>query len=423
VGALLALLALALNPLVVRYALYVGSDMPFAALSVLALALLLAAMWRGGPWWLVLLAGCAAGGAFLVRHLGLTLLVGGLLVVWLLPAARPWWRRLLRREGLLFAAGFVLLAAPQLVVNMLDTGQPLYNQQAKNVWLAVYTGVDWGRWGEVPDSISLAEVIRRDPARFVANWWGNLVRFLGSGAETGIGGGEAYQLRLLPWPANWLALGGLLGWLVVGWRQWRTPAEEATPLARARLALVGVVLLYALGVSLAFLLPRFFLPLTAIYAAAAAWSVGLLLRAVAPAAEAPRLLRRALLVGMLLALLLAGGFHSGTRDVLARQPAAEVAAIRLTLAQLAPGERVLTRLPADVPVAKYSALAHRALPWQEVATAGTDAAATLEAAREQGAAYLLWDEASGPPPLPNPTDARIGAAGSYVLYRLAAAPG
>jgi 4-amino-4-deoxy-L-arabinose transferase-like glycosyltransferase len=419
VGALLALLALALNPLVVRYALYVGSDMPFAALSVLALALLLAGVWRGA-WWLLLLAGCAAGGAFLVRHLGLTLLAGVLLLVWLLPAARPWWRRLLRREGLLFVAGFVLLAAPQLVINTLDTGQPLYNQQAKNVWLAVYTGVDWGRWGEVPDSISLAEVIRRDPARFVANWWGNLVRFLGSGAETGIGGGEAYQLRLLPWPANWLALGGLLGWLVVGWRTWRAPTEDAAPLARARLGLVGFVLLYALGVSLAFLLPRFFLPLTAIYAAAAAWSIGVLLRAAAPAAEAPRMLRRALLVGMLLVLLLAGGFRSGTREVLTRQPADEVAAIRLTLAQIEPGERVLTRLPAEVPIAKYSALAHRALPWQEVARADTDAAAVLAQAREQGAAYLLWDEASGPPPLPDAADARVGEAGSYALYRLTA---
>jgi hypothetical protein len=417
VGALLALLLLAFNPLVVRYALYVGSDMPFAALSVLALALLLAGTLRGGPWWLLLLAGCAAGGAFLVRHLGLTLLVGGLLLCVLLPAPRPWWRRLLRREGLLFAAGFVLLAAPQLVVNTLDTGQPFYNLQAKNVWLAVYTGVDWGRWGEVPDSISLAEVIRRDPARFVANWWGNLVRFLGSGAETGISGGEAYQLRLLPWPANWLALGGLLGWLVLAARQWDT----AERLARARLALVGFILLYVLGVSLAFLLPRFFLPLTAIYAAAAAWSLGLLLRAVAPKAEAPHMLRGALLVGMLLALLLAGGFASGTREVLARQPADEVAAIRLTLEHLQPGERVLTRLPADVPVAKYSALAHRALPWQEIADADTDAAAVLAQAREQGAAYLLWD-AAGRPPLPNPSDARVGRAGSYTLYRLAPLP-
>jgi 4-amino-4-deoxy-L-arabinose transferase-like glycosyltransferase len=421
VGALLALLALALNPLVVRYALYVGSDMPFAALGVLALALLLAGVQRGGSWWL-LLAGCAAGGAFLVRHLGLTLLAGGLLVVWLLPASRPWWRRLLRREGLLFVAGFVLLATPQLVVNMLDTGQPLYNQQAKNVWLAVYTGVDWGRWGEVPDSISLAEVIRRDPARFLANWWGNVISFLGSGAETGIGGGEAYQLRLLPWPANWLALGGLLGWLVVGWRSWRVPAHNVASLARARVALVGCVLLYVLGVSLAFLLPRFFLPLTAIYAAAAAWSIGLLLHAAAPTAEAPRLLRRALLVGMLLALLLVGGFHSGTRAVLTQQPADEVAAIRLTLAQLAPGEHVLTRLPAEVPVAKYSALAHRTLPWQEIASPGTDTADVLAQARERGAAYLLWDEAAGAPPLPNPADLRVGQTGSYTLYRLTALP-
>jgi hypothetical protein len=226
----------------------------------------------------------------------------------------------------------------------------------------------------------------------------------------------------LPWPANWLALGGLLGWLVVGWRSWRVPADDGASLARARVALVGFVLLYVLGVSLAFLLPRFFLPLTAIYAAAAAWSIGLLLHAAAPTAEAPRLLRRTLLVGMLLALLLAGGFHSGTRAVLTQQPADEVAAIRLTLAQLAPGEHVLTRLPAEVPVAKYSALAHRALPWQEIASPGTDTADVLAQARERGAAYLLWDEAAGAPPLPNPADLRVGQTGSYTLYRLTALP-
>jgi hypothetical protein len=435
-GALVALVVLALSPLVVRYALYVGSDMPFAALSVLALALLLAGVLRarqgegGGlpAWGLLLLAGLTGGLAFLVRHMGLALLVWGVLVLLLAQwqaGGSGRWTLADGRRALLFGGGFVLAALPQVVVNMAETGQPLYNLQAKNVWLAVYTGVDWGRWGEVPDTIRLGEVVARDPARFLGNWWGNLIGFVGSGAEDMHEFGRAVQLRLLAWPANWLAVAGLAGWLLLAaWRRrgsLRPPADAPWLAVWLRPGMLVFAALYVLGVSMAFVLPRFFLPLVPLYAAAAAWSLGALtLRgALLPAGTALTAagMRRQVAVLLVLLALLAGGFHTGVAAVLAQQPADEVAAIQLTLEALQPGEQVLTRLPADVPIAKYSALAHRALPWAELAH-GQDERDVLAQARAAGATYLLWDSTYGTPALPAPRDMHVGQAGMYELYRL-----
>jgi 4-amino-4-deoxy-L-arabinose transferase-like glycosyltransferase len=402
-GALLALLALAYSPLVVQHALYVGSDMPLAACVALALALLLAGMGAASPprrAALLVLAGMAGGCAFLMRHPGLTLLPWGVLCcLLLLPRAHGW------RAALCFAGGLLLVAAPQLTINTLETGQPLYNQQAKNVWLAVYGNIDWRRWGEVSNSVSLLDLLLRDPARFLGNWWSNLLAFIGTGAENTGEFGRALHLRLLSWPANWLAVLGLAGWLALALRGHRNGAQ---------VALLAYIALYAPAIAMAFVLPRFFLPLAPIYAAAAGWLVVWALRHLRPMPELARV--RGLLLALLLLLaLVSSGFASGTRLVLEHQPADEVAAVRLTLAHLQPGERVLTRVPAEVPLAKYSALAHRALPWPTT----RNTAAVLADARANGAAYLLWDERRGSPPLRDPAAAHVGSAGMYGLYRLA----
>ncbi|NJP06808.1 MAG: phospholipid carrier-dependent glycosyltransferase [Chloroflexaceae bacterium] len=225
-AALLALLMLASSPFVVQYALYIGSDMPFAAASTLSVALLLRAGRASsgrlsGIGWLVL-AGVAAGCAFLVRHPGLLLLPWGILHVLCVRSsadtAHPWRPRIL--TAALFAAGFVLAASPQLLVNVLQTGQPLFQYQAKNIWLGVYGGVDWGRWHDVPDNIGLLDVVLPDPVRFVQHWGQNMIGYIGSGAEDLSESGQALQLRLLHWPANWLAV---LGW----WAGWQCCATVA----------------------------------------------------------------------------------------------------------------------------------------------------------------------------------------------------
>jgi hypothetical protein len=94
--ALLGLAILALSPLVAEYGLYLGSDMPFAALCTLALALLLPTTDDRRPTnetgllvrlsnfrpSAIVFAGLVAGAAFLVRHPGLLLLPFGWLAIW-----------------------------------------------------------------------------------------------------------------------------------------------------------------------------------------------------------------------------------------------------------------------------------------------------------------------------------------------------
>ncbi len=421
--ALAALAALALSGMVAQYGLYVGSDMPFAACVGLCVAALVAAgagraAGQGRRTLLLVgLAGLCGGLAFLMRHLGLVLLPWGVLA---LLVGRSGWR-----AAAVYGAAFLLAMAPQVAVNLAQVGEPLYNQQAKNIWLAVYGGTDWGRWEEAPNDVGLAEVVLQDPARFLANWWRNVVGYLGSGAEDTSEFGRALQLRLLGFPANWLAVGALLAWLVALVR--RAPAGERAQMTDGRRAPVRVwlserlaaaqgapatllllVAIYVAAVSTAFTLQRFFLPLAPIYAVAAGWALWRL-------AGGGRGLLGASLA---LVVVLWGGYGAGARYVLANQPADELALVAMVEAT-APEARIAARVAGRLPVAKYSAIAHRVVDWP----VGADlqraiTADDLDDAREAGASYLLWDEATGPPPLSDPDAARVALAGRYALYRL-----
>lgn len=431
--ALLALAALALSGLVAQYGLYVGSDMPFAACVVCSVAATVSLTTDGRrpttSLCLAFFGGILGGLAFLMRHLGLVLLPWGVVVLLLSR-----WRRAGRwsvvggRCSLAFALGFLLAAAPQIIINTAQAGSPLYNQQAKNIWLAVYGGTDWGRWDEAPNSVTLAQVILRDPGRFLANWWHNLVGYIGSGAEDTSEFGRADQLRLIGWPANWLAVGGLAWWLVAALR--RPTTDDRRPMGAAgadssvvgRWSLVALTGVYVAAVSTAFTLQRFFLPLAAIYAVAAGWAVW---RALAPLSPGGRGARgegtgRALLgVGLALVVVLWGGWAGGARYALSLQPADEVAAVQMVRANLPAGATLGARVSARLPLAKYSAIAHRVADWP----AGADSSRPISAAdladlRAAGAGYLLWDEAAGPPPLADPAGARLASSGRYGLYRL-----
>lgn len=435
--ALVALLALALSGLVAQYGLYLGSDTPFAACAALCVAGViwvarLGAGERGAGGerraiWLAALAGLCGGLAYLMRHPGLLLLPWGLLALWF----GGWWARR-RDEGLgdkssntgearpaadlaervpstpssliAFGLAFLLAAAPQIVVNTVQAGQPLYNQQAKNIWLAVYADTDWGRWEEAPNSVSLAEVVLRDPGRFLANWWANLAAYTGSGAEDQSEFGRAIQLRLLGWPANWIAVAGLLGWV---WSLLRPGgARRAAGVWAALLALIG---LYVAAVSTAFVLPRFFLPLAPIYAAAAGWALW-------RATGGGRILAA---TAIALVVVLWGGFVAGAGYVLANQPADELAAVRMVEAAAPGDEPIAARVAGRLPLAKYSAIAHRVIDWPEGSdTARPVTSEDIAGLRSAGARYLLWDEAAGPPPLDDPEAARVGSSPRYGLYDL-----
>ena len=400
--ALAALVVLGLNPFVVQYALYVGSDMPFAALCTLALALLASHRIRGSLW-LAALAGGVAGCAFLVRHPGILLLPFGVFAfLWMRHEAREARGKPSTFHALVFAFAFSIAAAPQVVVNLRDTGQPLYNQQAKNVWLAVYGDSDWGRWNEVSNDVSLTDVILEDPGRFAGAWWTHLRAFIGSGAETADNVGRASQLRLLAFPANWLAVIGLAGWLAILVYQGRKAlfrshgAEEIQPSPPPfAVPLLIWVTLYTLALAVGLPLQRFFLPLAPVYALAAAWTLLITIRALA---RQRTLTPVRLQIGVILILLLVSqsGFALGVRDVIDRQPADEVAAVRLVQQTLPPEESLRVVLAPGDPVGKYSAIAHRVAP-------------TGRATR-----YLLHSAEAGA----IPDGAVIAIAGKYALVQV-----
>lgn len=186
---------------------------------------------------------------------------------------------------------------------------------------------------------------------------------------------------------------------------------RASPRRAALPALLLVWIgLYVLAISVGFALPRFFLPLAPVYAIAAAWVVawGFAPRGAAGASQPASKNGARLAVGLLLIVLLWGGFATGVGTVLSGQPSDEVAAVQLVQETLRPGERLIVRVPARVALGKYSAIAHLELP-----VPPTDDPAAL---RATGADYLLWSSEAGAAPA---VGATIGSAGVYTLYRVA----
>lgn len=311
-GIVLAVLTMALSPFVVQYSLYVGTDMPFGAVWALGLAAVLVP--RTHTRWSLLVAGLVCGLAFLLRHPGLVLLPFGLIGLLFLhhvtATAADWRQRIVRQlpwnAVAWFTLGWLLATLPQLIINVVDTGRPLYSQQAKNVWLAVYGNTDYsGRWQDAADDVRLMDIVLADPGRFFANWGRNLKGFVGAGAEDTGEFGQALGVRLLHVPANWLAMIGLGLW---AWRGER----------RARLLGVGAAL-YVVGVSVGFVLPRFFLPLTPILAVAASASVVAFADQMARKSTRLAPIQWLLLLGVLLCVAMARGPQIGARYVLDHQ--------------------------------------------------------------------------------------------------------
>ncbi len=427
-SALVAVATLGLSPFVAQYALYLGSDMPFAALCVLSLAFLdrivddqyKQIQPMKNHYWACAAAGIMAGLAFLVRHPGIVLVLVGwvMLFIQLWPmmkgraisrpyTAEPHLYTIIGRRIAIFTICFAIAIVPQLVVNLRDTGQLFYNQQSKNIWLAVFGDGDWGRWSEAANTITLTEVFLQDPPRFWVNVSGNLRAFIGTGAEDTSEFGRAIQLRLLGFPANWLAVAGLCGWL------WLLVQRRRAALAHIPITLLIWSMLYIPAIAIGFALPRFFLPIAPLYALAAAWA----LAQVAGRSGGARLHMG---LAIILIWLLWGSAGGGAAYVLRDadpgdpapgQPAATLAMARLALGTLAPGERLLVRVPLDdeagLALAKYSAISHRA-----IAPPTTDDPPAL---RASGATLLIWSERLGAPPSIGPA---IGQSGPYTLYRI-----
>ena len=352
---LLALLFVALNRWTAELSLSLGTDMPFAALWTAGLAAAIAARRSYAA---AFLAGLLGGLTFLMRHPGILLLpIGCLALLWEGRPGGGAGSESVRRRGLLVATlvlGFLAASLPQLAVNVAQTGRPLYSEQAKNIWLAVYGNTDWGRWGEAGNDISLLEVIAHDPWRFVSNWWSNMRGFLGTGSEDTSELGRALGARLLSFPANLLGLAGCVLWLARGGR-------------RERLLLLAS-LLYLAGIGVGFVLPRFVLPLVPLLALAAAAAAHVLWTfATRRAPHTPAVPRLAVWGGAAMLLLLLGTPRAGTRAVLNNQDQEAVAAVQLVAQTVAGTDRLQARLSPEESLHKYSAIAHLVVPEREAA--------------------------------------------------------
>jgi hypothetical protein len=385
-AAWLVVLFVASSGLLIQYALYIGTDMLFAACALFCLAVLSSVSIASSPRhsaWLISLAGALAAGAFLIRHPGIVLLaIGALWLWWASRRAKPW------RNVLIFVLAFVVFSSPQLLINMRDTGQPLFSQQAKNIWLCVYADCDWGRWDEVPNSIPLRDVLLQDPPRFVQVWLSNLRSFVGTGAEDTSEFGRAIQLRLLNFPANWLGIAGLLGslyWLLRGhFRE----QQGAIPLL-----LLAWLVLYTLPVSVGLLLPRFFLVLTPVYALAAVWLFQHLFAQQEKSQFGRFKVFLPLLASVLVVAILLAGSSQGAAYVLKQQDPDEVAAIGLVQSTLGPDDRLEMQISARRTLGQYSAIAHLVVP--------------------ENGSYLLAQGAEAPA-----AATWIGTAGPFTLYQL-----
>ncbi len=372
-----------------EHALLVGSDMTFTAATTATLAALLWAMSAPAARLRWLVVGVAAGSAYITRHTGLVLWIPIAVALWMsAPTGRDRMRILT-----LFGIGWFCLAAPQLYVNLRDSGQLFYQLQAKNSWLAVYGNMDWGRWADVPDNIPLMDVVLNDPARFVRSWWNTVVGVFGTGA-TASQYDKGLWLRLLTVPFHWLSA---LGMVWIGLR------IVTKTIDAKRLVLIAWAAGFVAVSAIAFILPRMMLPLTIVAAITAVDGLRAVIRRI------PQI-HGIVVAGVLVAGVVVGVTQTAMQ-VRVGQPQDEHAA--LAAMQRVEPVRLGVLVPAESPAGKYSVLSDRVVirTTQYPVDAGMICAAKPD--------WLLWSNELVPP------DVRLvpySRHGRYWIFRMADSP-
>ncbi len=372
-----------------EHALLIGSDMTFTATTTTTLAALLWAMSAPAARHRWLVVGVAAGSAYITRHTGLVLWIPIAVALWM---TKPNGRDRLRILSLI-GLGWFCLAAPQLYVNLRDSGQLFYQLQAKNSWLAVYGNMDWGRWADVPDDIPLIDVVLNDPVRFVRSWWNTVVGVFGTGA-TPYQYDKSLWLRMLTVPFHWMSA---LGMVWIGLR------IVTNTIDAKRVVLVSWAAGFVAVSAIAFILPRMMLPLAIVAAITAADGMRAVVRRI------PKI-HGIVVAGAFVAGMVVGVTQTALQ-VRVGQPQDEHAA-RAVLQRVEP-VRLGVLVPAESPAGKYSVLSDRVV----IRTTQYPVDAQMICAAKPD--WLLWSNELVPP------DVRLvpySRHGRYWIFRMADSP-
>ena len=176
--ALAGVALLILHPFYRFQALQEGNDMLAAGLQLLALAVVFSGDSdnRRHVFVTSAAAGIFLGGAYLIRYTALMLLPVIIACLWMKHRRE---KRTLAVSLTLLIGLFGLISLPQLAASTAVTGSPFYNEQARNVWFGIYGDFNWtDNWQNIPPNVTLAQIVRDDPAAFFTHWAQEIGRFL-----------------------------------------------------------------------------------------------------------------------------------------------------------------------------------------------------------------------------------------------------
>lgn len=145
----------------------------FAAILVTAIMVLEWALSRG-RWWTFLMAGAVLGTGFLDRYICLLLLPVFLLGI--LVKAEGWRRRL--TFSAVYLGAFIILASPQMVINLWREGTPFYAGNVRTIWFALQGTTDWSILFEHEGQESIVNLLSENPTGIVILWLKNLCALL-----------------------------------------------------------------------------------------------------------------------------------------------------------------------------------------------------------------------------------------------------
>jgi len=142
--------------------------------------------------WAFSIAGAILGLSFLDRYIAL--LIFPIFLLAILVKAKEWGRKL--TFVIIFLAGFVLLASPQIAINVWREGNPFYAGNARTIWFALQGSSDWSLLFQHQGEESIISLFFSAPLQMLLEWLKNAVALV--------------QIPLLPIPVFVFGWAGLI---------------------------------------------------------------------------------------------------------------------------------------------------------------------------------------------------------------------